>query len=208
VASKLKAFVDAYREKKATYVLPDVIGNTTRGDFEGYADPEKIDPSQTVEERTGDTEADPVLTIDGVLDFLGDVSEEVLEWIEREGGLGHVPAEAGYKPQTLKTYECGSDNWKANRFAVDRAVQLLRIADNRKEATIVNYGPEVVRISSSNPGGSGVNPGSFSVPVSNPTVAGQWYPVRLPTCADVWATPTTLNTASVVEVMDFWGQPS
>jgi len=179
------------------------------GDFDDYAEENMIAASQSLDagEDPPGTESEPLRLVNGALDFLGNVAEETLEWIERETGEGHTPRDRDEILPVLRDFTVGTRNWDPQRFTVDGPKQIVRKNSGRRSVRFVNLGPEVVVIDSQTHIQGGVLSGGVSLPVSKLDGSGPYSPVDLPIQDEVWATPTTPGTASIVEVFDFFGVP-
>jgi hypothetical protein len=156
------------------------------------------------------TEADPVRTIiDGALDFLGHVTEEVTEWIERETGDGHRPRAGDAKPLILRTADMPATDWSTRRYTVPIAgsIPLVTRRPERRMVRLVNFGPDPVYIAHETPPviiAPDLPPNVMSMPVSSLTVAGQYWPIVWETTDEIWAR-VGAGIASVVEVTEFYG---
>lgn len=198
--------------KPEVSVLPSLEGGVgTEDDLVDYAMPEMIEASRKTDVSNGvgdgDTEAEPVRTINNLLDYMGDVAEDLTGWVERELGEGHRVDPGKDRPLTLLVGEIGTGKWKSTRYTVANEAQIVRHNDSRRLVRLVNLGPEVVSISFETRNGPGTQPNTFSLPISKLDGTGPYMPVDLPTQDDVWATPATAGVASIVEVLDFSGIP-
>lgn len=189
-------------------VVPDMDGGVgTEDDFIDYASLDQIQASRQETQSDGDREAEPVRTINNALDFLGHVSEEVSEWVERETGDGHQVIPQPDSRLVLGTGEIGADSWKGTRYAVDKELQIVRRNKDRRSVRFVNLGPDPVFISQNTRAGVGIQTNTFTLPVSKVDGTGPYTPVEIETQDEVWATPTTAGTACTVEVLDVFGVP-
>lgn len=179
------------------------------GDFEDYAEQNMIQASQSADagEEPHGHESEPVRLVNGALDFLGTIGEETVEWIEREAGEGHTNPVKDEVLPVLREFLVGARNWDPQRFSVDTPKQIVRKNAHRRSVRFVNLGPEVVVIDSQTHVQGGVISGGVSLPISKLDGSGPYTPVELPIQDEVWATPTTAGTASIVEVYDFFGIP-
>lgn len=215
MTSPVQKFLKGFREQgKAKTGYPDInAGTGTEQDLQDYATEETIAASRHRDDPEyfkPDGEGEPVRVLDGVLDFLGDVTDEVTEWVEREAGEGHRTPGPADEAMVLRTSIAPPSDWKAVRWTVREAVQVIRFNDARRMVRLVNYGPELVYVSSKSPGNlsnpvGGVNPQLAVIPVSDGTT--KWWPVEFETSDDMWAVPATNGTASILEVTDFFGVP-
>lgn len=207
----VQKFVEGLNEgaRPPHVVTPDMNGGVgTEDDFVDYASLDQIQASTSEAQGDGgDTEAQPVRTINNALDFLGHVTEEVTEWVERELGDGHtlIPQAAPF--MVLGTYLIGADSWKATRYTVDKELQIVRRNKDRRRVRLVNLGPEVVSISVSTRAGVGSQTNTFSLPISKLDGTAPYMPVEIETQDEVWAAPVTNGALNVVEVLDVFGIP-
>ncbi len=171
------------------------------------------DPHEPIEESDGDIADmqnvdDPndqyaqapleVRTAYGVLDFFNEIIEETDEFLSAD-----KPVQVkGPKLDAIRTRELGSDTWRARTQTVNTApVQIVVKSKTRRSVTIVNTGAGVAYISALTQQGTGA-PNQFPIPVSNPAVAGQWYPITLETKDDIWCVSPTTCVLSLIEEFD------
>lgn len=196
----IQKFLDSFNEKKTDTALPEIPPFPDE-DLATYR------PDIDAEHPT---EADPVRTIfDSAMDFLGHVTEEVSEWVERELGEGHKPGEPVRKPLILRTAEMPASDWSARRYTIAAGVSVpvAHNRDDRRLVRIVNFGPDPVYVAHESPANivaPDLPPNVLAIPVSSLTVAGQYWPVEFPTTDEIWARLGTAN-ASVLEVTEFYG---
>lgn len=193
-------FLQGFKENATTTALPEIPP---------FPDEDLADyrPDLDAELKT---EADPVRTIiDGAMDFLGHVTEEVTEWIERELGEGHKPGEPARKPMILRTAEIPANDWSARRYTIapGNSVPVAHRREDRRLVRIVNFGPDPVYVAHESPGNivaPDLPPNVMAIPVSSLTVAGQYWPIDFPTTDEIWARAGAAGSP-VLEVTEFYG---
>jgi hypothetical protein len=140
-----------------------------------------------------------IRTAFGHLDFLNNIVEETSAVLDHH----KAPAPKVKQPKldAIKTRSQGSDTFKARTARIDlSSVDLVSQSDKRRSLVIVNYGPGVLYISAQNPQAGTGQPNQFPIPVSNPTVAGQYYPHTLTTKDRIYAVASV--TATVVSTFE------
>jgi hypothetical protein len=105
----------------------------------------------------------------------------------------------------IKVMDTGSDKFRCETKVVPvvgTGVNPVRLGSNtetRRRITIINYGPNLVYISATTPGGA-VQPNQVRVPISG---AAFWAPIVIETKDEVWATAVTAPcTVETIEEFD------
>jgi hypothetical protein len=150
------------------------------------------DPDDMYEEKTP-----AIRAASGAIHFLNDLEEVVHDFLAE-------PEEKPYKAPKLdaiRTRELGSDKWRPGRRQVTAAMtsEIVTESANRRQVTLVNYGPNVCYLSSISAVAGA--PNTVQLLVSSATF---WAPLTIPTKDDIWAVCAATQTASVevVEVFD------
>lgn len=212
VRTVAKKFVDGFlaatQPKLPPLPNPMEGGVGTEDDLWDYATPEMVETSRKHDVgNEGDTEAEPVRTINNALDFLGEVGEELLEHV-----IGHEPETMPKeKPYTIRTDSVPPHTWKGTTYTITNTyLQIARKSNERRTMQIINYGPDPVFIGDESGTGFGSQPNTVTVPVSSASGAGPWSPVSLNTQDEVWCHSLNGLVANpcTVEVLETFDRPS
>jgi hypothetical protein len=208
----VKGFNEQLNDRPALPAVnyPDGGGIGTEQDFGDYAEENMIEASRSRDAGKDPNEGhekEPLRLINNGLDFLGNVGEEIDEWVERELGDGHTLRPKDALPGILRVFPAATKNWDAQRYSVDHSLQIARRNEERRMVRIINLGPDLVTIGSQTRMSGGVASGGITVPISKLDGTGPYTPVELNTQDEIWAAPTIAATPSIIEVLDFYGVP-
>jgi hypothetical protein len=188
---------------------PNIGATGTSDDLLDYASLDQVERQKNYDLGINpQSEAEPVRTINNMLDFLGNVGEEVLDVLAH--GDDKLAAKPD-KPFVMNVYLSPGHAWKTVRYTVaERVIQLARKSQDRITLTIVNLGPEVVYVTEdSGPNGYGAVANSRGIPVSKLDGTGPYNPVSINTQGEVWVRSTTGSVVapSIIEVTETFGAP-
>lgn len=159
------------------------------------ADMQEVDdPNDTY---PGDGKVPTVRTNTGILDFMNNLAEETDNFLSRQD----PPTPKKAKLDTIRTRELGTDKWRAGRREVtaNMPYPIVTCSSKRRKLTLINYGPDVVYISSVGGTVAGAS-NTARIQVSSATF---WAPVEISTCDDVWAVCAVTETATVDIIEEF-----
>lgn len=155
---------------------------------------------QTIRVPTAPFAPDPeasgeVRLIDGVLDFMEEVAEEIFS-PDKEP----EKKDSRYKAPVLDVQERAATSWRATSYniASGGGTRILTARDDRVRAIVSNWGPGIAYLShvtGSNIGGSNV----IQIPVNGTR--------EFRTADEIYAYPAVAGTTQIVDVQDEYGKP-
>ena len=140
--------------------------------------------------------------LDGVLDFVDDIVEEVFDVTPepKPSGNGRGPV--------LDVQNRAATSWRGTTFSVDSpgGIKVVTERDDRTRVVVTNWSTGIVYLGPATGGGPGM-PNCVQLAAYAPATPTSMNSREFRTADEIWAYPAVAGTAQLIDVQDEYGAP-